>query len=162
MTGRPSVLSSDPRRRLDPPVGEAVLSRALTRAWWAVLWERLWPPLATLATAIGAFLIASWAGLWITLPPLWRAVGVGLFALLVLASAVPLARLALPGRRDALRRLDLQSGLPHRPATAISDNVADGTEDKGSLALWQAHMVRSLAAASRLKAGRAAAAAVAA
>jgi uncharacterized protein (TIGR02302 family) len=52
-----------------------------------------------------------------------------------------------------LRRLDLQSGLPHRPATAISDNVADGTEDKGSLALWQAHMVRSLTAASRLKAG---------
>jgi uncharacterized protein (TIGR02302 family) len=153
VTGRPSVLSNNPRRRIDPPVAEAVLSRALTRAWWAVLWERLWPPLATLATAIGTFLIVSWAGLWLTLPPIWRAVGVGLFGLIVLASAVPLARLALPRRRDALRRLDLQSGLPHRPATTISDEVAAGTEDKGSLALWQAHMVRSLTAASRLKAG---------
>ncbi len=153
MTGRPSALSNDPRRRIDPPFAAAVLSRALTRAWWAVLWERLWPPLATLATAVGAFLIASWAGLWFALPPLWRAVGVCLFGLVLLASAVPLARLALPRRRDALRRLDLHSGLPHRPATTISDDVAAGTEDKGSLALWQAHMVRSLAAAGHLKAG---------
>jgi uncharacterized protein (TIGR02302 family) len=153
VTGRPSASPSEPRRRIDPHFAEALLSRALTRAWWAVLWERLWPPVATLATAVGAFLIVSWAGLWLVLPPIWRAVGVLLFGLLVMASAVPLARLALPRRQDTLRRLDLGSGLPHRPATTISDKVADGTEDKGSLALWQAHMVRAVAAAERLKAG---------
>jgi MFS family permease len=38
--------------------------------------------LASLAVAIGIFLAASWAGLWLVLPPMGRAVA--LFALIVL------------------------------------------------------------------------------
>lgn len=79
---------------------QTMLSRALTRAWWALLWERVWPPVSLLVTTFGIFLIVSWAGLWFALPPLGRAIGVALFALLLVASAYPLVRLALPTRHS--------------------------------------------------------------
>ena len=41
----------------------------------SIFWERLWPALATLATAVGLFLALSWLGLWLWLPPIGRAVG---------------------------------------------------------------------------------------
>ena len=61
--------------------GQAMLDRALTRARWSLLWERLWPALASIATAVGLFLAASWLGLWLWLPPIGRAVGLGVFFL---------------------------------------------------------------------------------
>jgi uncharacterized protein (TIGR02302 family) len=76
-----------------------------------------------------------------------------LFALAVLASLFPLTRLALPTRRHSLIRVDHGSGIAHRPATAISDALAAGRHDKGSQALWQAHVARAAAEAHRLRAG---------
>ena len=94
----------------------ALLARALQRARGSLLWERLWPALATLATAFGLFLAFSWAGLWTALPPLARAVGLAVFALLTLVATVPLIRLRVPSVHDGLRRLDRGSGEPHRDA----------------------------------------------
>src|SRR6266700_1192674 len=124
--------------------GDALLARALTRAHWAILWERVWPALAAPATAIGLFLAVSWLGAWIWLPPMGRAIGLGLFILLIAAATVPLIRLRLPRRDDALRRLDGNSGLPHRPATAIADEIAVTTTDSFSVVLWRAHVERAL------------------
>src|SRR5260370_32785858 len=56
-----------------PDAGDT-LERALRRARWTGFWERLWPPLATLATAVGIFLAVSWLGLWLWLPPIGRAI----------------------------------------------------------------------------------------
>src|SRR5476651_1802704 len=82
---------------------DAVLSRALDRAHSAILWERLWPALAAPATAVGLFLAVSWLGLWLWLPPVGRAIGLCAFFLLAAAATVPLLRLRLPTREDALR-----------------------------------------------------------
>ena len=41
--------------------------------------------LARLLTVIGLFLVVSWAGLWLALPFVARAVGLGLFLVLALA-----------------------------------------------------------------------------
>jgi uncharacterized protein (TIGR02302 family) len=131
-----------------------ILERALRWARWAVFWERLWPALATLATATGIFLTASWLGLWLWLPPIGRAVGLGAFAVLTLAAAIPLLRVRFPSRHDGLRRLDRNTDLPHRPATAISDELATPKSDPWSAALWRAHVERALRAAQNLKAGR--------
>lgn len=130
-----------------------LLARPLQRARWVLSWERLWPPLALLGVTVGLFLALSWAGLWLALPPLARALGMAAAALAVLASAVPLIRFAVPSRPDALNRLDQSSGLPHRPATALSDRIAIGRNDKAALALWEAHHARTVAASLRLKAG---------
>jgi uncharacterized protein (TIGR02302 family) len=140
-----------------PPPGEpsgSLLARALTRARWAIVWERVWPALVTLATAIGLFLAVSWLGLWLWLPPLARAVGVLIFAAVAIGAAVPLAFLRLPGASDGLRRLDRASGLIHRPATAMADQLAVPARDPNALALWNAHLERARRAAGALKAGR--------
>src|SRR5262249_49808910 len=48
---------------------------------------------------------------------------------------------------------DRNSGLPHRPATAIADEIAAPIEDSYSVALWRAHIERALRAAKTLRAG---------
>jgi hypothetical protein len=133
--------------------GSDVLGRALGRARWSIFWERQWPALASIATVIGLFLAVSWLGLWLWLPPIGRAIGLGVFFLLTAAAFAPLFLVRLPSRFDGLKRLDRNSGLPHRPATAIADEIAVPTEDSFSIALWRAHVERALRAAKTLKAG---------
>jgi uncharacterized protein (TIGR02302 family) len=131
----------------------SLLAATLKRARWTIFWERLWPPLSLLATAIGLFLALSWLGLWLWLPPLLRAAAVIACAALAVAAAYPFIFVRVPGVRDALSRIDRGSGLPHRPATAIADDLAVTSQDPYSLALWNAHVERALAAARALKSG---------
>jgi uncharacterized protein (TIGR02302 family) len=131
----------------------SLLAAALWRARLTIFWERLWPALALVATAIGLFLAVSWLGLWLWLPPLGRAVALIGFAALTIAALVPLGYLRVPAATDGLRRLDRVSGLTHRPATAIADELAVTNKDPYSLALWNAHVERSLQAARAFKSG---------
>lgn len=130
-----------------------MLARAINRARGSLLWERLWPALAALATALGLFLALSWAGLWLALPPLGRIVGLVVFVGIFAFAAIPLFRLRLPTDREGLRRLDHGSGAAHRPATAIADNISANRTDPVAQALWQAHVERALMSAEKLKAG---------
>jgi uncharacterized protein (TIGR02302 family) len=131
-----------------------VLARALRRARMVLLWEQLWPALAAVATAGGLFLALSWLGLWISLRPLGRAIGLLIFVILAVAATVPLFRIRWPSRTAGLRRLDRESLLPHRPATAIADTMAPEAGDQYAVALWRAHLERALLKARALKAGR--------
>ncbi len=133
--------------------GQAMLDHALNRARLSILWERLWPALASVATAFGLFLVLSWLGLWLWLPPVGRAIGLGVFCLIGAAALLPLLRLRLPSRTETLHRLDRNSGLRHRPATTISDKIAGETDDGHALALWRAHIERALRSAKTLRAG---------
>ena len=153
LTDRPADLANS---RPSPPSqggGGDVLTRALARARWTIFWERLWPALASLATVVGLFLAVSWLGLWLWLPPIARAITLGVFFLLTAAAFAPLLMLRVPSRVEGLRRLDRNSGLPHRPATAIADEIAAPSEDSYSIVLWRAHIERALRAAKTLRAG---------
>jgi uncharacterized protein (TIGR02302 family) len=132
-------------------VSRLQLTQALQRAKYAIAWERSWPHLARLLTVIGLFLAVSWAGLWLALPFVARAVGLGLFALSALGALFPLVRFRWPGREEGLSRLDRGSGVRHRPATALTDTLA--TQDPVALALWQAQRERTLASIKRIRAG---------
>ncbi len=131
----------------------ALLEATLKRARWTIFWERLWPALTSLATAIGLFLALSWLGLWLWLPPLGRAAAVIACAAIAIVAAWPFVFVRMPGARDALSRIDRGSGMPHRPATAITDDLAVTPKDPYSLALWNAHVERALNAARALKSG---------
>jgi uncharacterized protein (TIGR02302 family) len=109
--------------------------------------------LASVGTVIGLFLAVSWLGLWLWLPATGRAIGVGVFFLLTAAAFAPFLMLRLPSRTDGLKRLDHNSALPHRPATAIADEMAVPAKDSYAIALWRAHVERALRAAKTLKAG---------
>jgi uncharacterized protein (TIGR02302 family) len=137
-----------------PTSGAVRLLRvAIARARRALLWENLWPLLAAIAVAVGMFLAASWAGLWIALPPLGRVIGLAIFALVALASLVPAIWVRIPKTDHALRRLDRSSGLAHRPATTIVDAMATNPADPVADALWRAHVARAAEGARRLRAG---------
>ena len=139
---------------LRPTSGAVRLLRvAIARARRALLWENLWPLLAAIAVAVGMFLAASWAGLWIALPPLGRVIGLAVFALVALASLVPAIWVRIPRTDHALRRLDRSSGLAHRPATTIVDALATNPADPVADALWRAHVARAAEGARRLRAG---------
>ncbi|TMJ54891.1 MAG: DUF4175 domain-containing protein, partial [Alphaproteobacteria bacterium] len=146
-----------PDEKLAAPRGDqgarGMLKRALSRAYWAIVWERLWPALASVVTAIGFFIAVSWTGLWLILPPLARAVVLFGLLLLIAISALPLFRFRLPREADGLRRLDLLSGLAHRPATAVADELATDQNDHVAQVLWQAHLERARGAVRAFKAG---------
>ena len=144
----------EPVRRPDATAASVSLERALGRARWAILWERLWPPLAALLTVIGLFLAVSWLGLWLWLPPMGRGLGLFVFfALLAPTMVRALLFVRFPSRHDGLRRLDRVSGMAHRPATAIADEMATPESDAWSKALWRAHVEQALARVRNLRAG---------
>jgi hypothetical protein len=122
------------------------LVQALQRAKYAIAWERSWPHFARLLTVAGLFLAVSWAGLWLALPFVARAIGLGVFVLLALGALFPLVRFRWPSREAALSRLDRGTGIRHRPATALTDTLA--TQDPVALALWQAQPRRFAVAAA--------------
>jgi uncharacterized protein (TIGR02302 family) len=152
LTERPSQSSENTgfsvKRQID-----ALLARGIARARYGILWERVWPPLAAFATVCGLFLVLSWLGLWLWLPPLGRAVGVVIFGLLAIAALSPVVIVRMPNVADGLRRLDQRSGLEHRPAIALTDKLAASEGDAMTQALWRAHVERALAAARKLRAG---------
>ena len=143
----------DPSARdLDPQTeSQRQLAEALYRARLAITWERTWPILARLLTVIGLFVAVSWAGAWISLPFVARAMCFAAFVIGGVAVMVPAARFRWPTRAEALARLDRGVGLPHRPATALSDTLA--SQDPLTQALWQAQRARTLASIKRIRAG---------
>src|SRR4051794_27727052 len=142
----------DPKSPRDAGAESALrLTQAVQRAKSAIAWERSWPHLARLLTVAGLFLVASWAGLWLILPPAGRAAALAVFAAAALATLFPLAKFRWPGRDEALSRLDRGTGLRHRPATTLTDTLA--SQDPVAQALWQAQRERTLASIKRIRAG---------
>jgi uncharacterized protein (TIGR02302 family) len=141
---------SDPIRDGDA-LSRLKLAQALKRATYAIAWERAWPHLARFLTVVGLFLVVSWAGLWLALPFIARAIGLGLFVVAALAVLFPLIRFRWPSRAQGLSRLDNGSGIRHRPATTLTDTLT--SRDPVSQALWQAQRERTLASLKRIHAG---------
>lgn len=113
--------SGTPRERegRDAQAGAAARLAALARrAEAALVFERIWPPLAWAGALVALFLAASWFGLWFVVPRLGRVAGVAVFAALLFAALAPLAKLRRPTREETLARLDRNSHVPHRPAAS--------------------------------------------
>ncbi|MDB5619335.1 TIGR02302 family protein [Tardiphaga sp.] len=141
-----------PETARDPEAqAQLSLAQALQRARWAIAWERAWPHLGRLLSVVGLFLVASWAGLWLMLPSVARAIGLALFALAALATLVPMFKFRWPSREEGLSRLDRGTGIRHRPATALTDTLA--TQDPVARALWLVQRERTLASLKKIRAG---------
>lgn len=156
---RPRVLDPDrplpgspppPRPARDPRLRD--LDRLRLRARAALWWERVWPPLAALASLATLFVALAWFGVFLVAPAWGRAALLALFALAAAAILVRTARrLRPPGAAETLSRLDRDSGLAHRPATALADDLADDRADAATRALWEAHRARARDAAAAIR-----------
>ena len=125
-----------------------LLGLAGAALFWERLWRRLWPAAAVAGLFLGVALLDL-------LPLLPGAVHV----LVLVAFAAGIAALARRGLRGfrlvdeaaARHRLERDSGLRHRPLTALDDRLATGAEDPAAVSLWQAHLRRMARAARRLR-----------
>lgn len=131
--------------------GRLARLRALSRAalWWEGAWVALWPVLGLL----GGFVLVALLGLPARLPA-WGHLALlllfagGLFWLLRRARGGLLA----PDAARADRRLEMNSGLAHRPLAALADRPATADDPAGA-ALWAAHRKRMEARITRLRVG---------
>ena len=126
----------------------------LQLARWAILWERLWPALWPATLIAGLFLLVALFDLFALLPGWLHLIAligfVGAF-LAALARGVREAR--LPDIAAGRRRVERESGLSHRPLTALDDRLAGGATDSEAAALWQAYQRRLRGNLSRLRVG---------
>jgi uncharacterized protein (TIGR02302 family) len=141
---------------LSVPRGETVMGRLdhlVARARAALMWERLWRALLVPSLILGLFVCLSFAGLWLEVGRTWRILGVVLLGLAFVLGLVPLLRLGWPSRKEALTRIDLKSGLAHRPASGLDDTLANPGDDLATRALWQLHLRRIERNIAALRAG---------
>ncbi len=145
------------RHDTGPPPDEAAARRRIERAIWrarvVLLWESVWPAVASVLTFVALFAIVSWFGLWRVVSDPVRFGILALFALGAAALVVRAFRLRAPARAAALARVEQATGLLHRPATAFGDTMAVGKDDPAAQALWLAHRERLLASLDRLRSG---------
>ncbi|HET6183051.1 MAG TPA: DUF4175 family protein [Acetobacteraceae bacterium] len=112
------------------------------------LWTALWPPLGL----AGVYACLALLDLPRRLPPLGQSALLGIFVLGVLVLLWRgVARVRAPGAQAVDRRLERDSGLPHRPLAALADRPS--AADAVGEALWRAHLARSAAAITRLRVG---------
>lgn len=128
------------------PIPAPGVERKIGLAWLALAWEGLWPRLMPLLAVLVLFVAAAHLDLFGGLDP-WVHTGV-LAALAVGFVGLgwwQLRGFAWPVRAEAIRRLEQDSGVPHRPLVAVQDSLAAGSSDPMAAALWQAHRRREAA-----------------
>ncbi|MBZ0217833.1 MAG: DUF4175 domain-containing protein, partial [Fimbriimonadaceae bacterium] len=129
------------------------LRRKVFLAQVILFWETLWPALWPFLGLTLLFAITALFGLWSVAPVWGKIVGLACLTAGLIASLVPVFRLSVPDRKSALRHLERQSGVPHRPATAYADPLALGGSDPAAVGLWGAHRIRLAENLRRLRPG---------
>jgi len=117
-----------------------------------LMWERLWPRLWPVLGVGGLFVAVALLDL-LPILPFW------LHSLVLTGFAVALGfmiRGAAAGfqavdEKIARHRLEQDSGLEHRPLTALHDRLATGEADPDAQSLWRAHLGRMAATTTRLR-----------
>ena len=118
-----------------------------------MLWiERVWPALWPAFAIMGAWVAVALFDLPTLLPVWWH---LGVIAALVMAIGGALwhglRRVQPPTDAEVDRRLELASGVKHRPLVVLEDRPA--SVDPATARLWTAHKERAAAEVARLRAG---------
>jgi uncharacterized protein (TIGR02302 family) len=138
------------RLRREP---EALLSRRVKLSRAALVWERLWPALWPGICVAGVFAVAALFDLFSLVPgTVHTALLAGFAAALLGALLWGVWQLAWPDALTARRRIELSSGLAHRPLAALADQPSAPLAS-AEAALWEAHRRRMAAALRRLRVG---------
>ncbi|WP_448206369.1 TIGR02302 family protein [Azospirillum sp. sgz302134] len=122
----------------------------LWQARAALLWERLWPAVWAPVAIAGAFVALAFLNLLPLLPGWLHAT-----VLLLIAAAFGwtlwrgLRGFRMPGEDAARRRLERDSGLPHRPLHVLRDKPSGN--DPVAAELWRLHQERMRAAMRSLR-----------
>ena len=126
-----------------PGLSAPGLARKIGLAWAALAWEGLWPRLMPLLAMVALFIAAAHLDLFAGLDPWVHTILLGVLAAAFCGLAAwQLRSFRWPIREEAIRRLERDSGVPHRPLVAVQDTLAAGGADSMAAALWEAHRRR--------------------
>jgi uncharacterized protein (TIGR02302 family) len=128
--------------------------RTLARS--AILFERIWPALWPAIGIAGAFVCIALLDLPRLLPPWAHIALLAITGSLIVGLLIRgLYGIAAPDEKSADRRLELASGLSHRPLAVLTDRPARGSQgpDTAGVALWQAHVAHAVRSVRRLRVG---------
>lgn len=112
------------------------------RAYWHLLWERYAPVLALGVLCLTIFIIGAAGGIWQRIGDPWRLIALVIALGFLARSIVKAQRQIKPTRSQALRRVEEDSGLNHRPFDVISDTEASTNVE--SMA-WRTHVSQAKA-----------------
>ncbi|MDP6829513.1 MAG: TIGR02302 family protein [Alphaproteobacteria bacterium] len=118
-----------------------------------LFWEAAWRAVLPLLCVIGLFTALALLELPALLPAWAHVLGLALFALLMAVAAwAGYKNWRTPEDGAALRWLENDSGLSHRPLGTLRDQLAN-SHDAGAAALWRAHRRRMQAQLRGLRVG---------
>lgn len=140
MTGRP--------RRTVAVWPSARLARWVWAARLVLAVEAAWPPLVWLACAVAWFVAFILFDIAVLLPVWAHVLVLAVFVGALALALAPLRRWRWPAMEFAARRLEADSGLPHRPLQSLVDTPVSG--DPAALILWARHRDRAMAALTHL------------
>ncbi len=129
------------------------LKRKLSLAKSALIFEQLWVALFPAFMLAGSALLIVLLGVPAMLPIGVKTTAAGVLGLGFLAALWPLLNVRWPSDESALRRIEVRSGLKHRPATAWQDKLAEPQAAAASRAIWLVHKQRMAAHLKALRAG---------
>jgi uncharacterized protein (TIGR02302 family) len=128
-------------RRFERRVRLSLVALFFERVWEAMLWPFI---------VVSLFLIVSLLGAWSLFPPLLHRILLGAFGIAFVLSFLPLVRISLPTRAEALRRLEKTAKFDHRPASSYEDRLG-ATPPRETALLWAAHRERLARLIAKLK-----------
>jgi hypothetical protein len=133
---------------------EGMFERKVRLSRWALQFEKLWPRLWALIGLSLLFIAVSLAGVWPHLGEITHKLLLAAFAASALGVLAWIARTPGASREEAVRRIELRSSVPHRPASSYEDNLtSSAADDPATAALWTAHKSRLEALLAKLKVG---------
>ena len=123
-------------------------------ARFAYFWEHLWPALLPLSLILGLFISLALFNIFPLLPNwihllLLLFFGFGIFWTLIKSRSA----IKLPSLREAKRRVEVKSGLSHRPLTSLDDKLIN-TTNEASDRLWELHRMHLIGSLKNLRAGK--------
>jgi len=147
---RPSRSRPSPKEVAEASALKKRFEARVRLSWLALFGERIWEGLLWPFIVVAAFLVFTLLGGWSLMPPLAHRILLGAFGLALIVSFLPLVRLAVPTRAEALRRLERNSNVKHRPASSYEDEL--GTTPQAETAmLWAVHRQRLARLVAKLK-----------
>lgn len=130
---------------------ETLIARLSRKARLALAIERGWSAFIACLVVTGLFIAVSWLGLWAVTPDWARIVGLIIFAAGLLWAISLALVVRVPTQKEALDRIDRDSGLGHRPAAALVDSLSGSGQDSLTRSLWLAHRRAAEAAAGSFR-----------
>jgi hypothetical protein len=113
--------------------------RLVKRAQRRLVWETYGPTFALISIVALAYVIGSSSGFWQRIGDPWRGIALAVSAVLIVRTLLKAFDLRAPSTSKAMRRLEHDNKLQHRPLDTVKDQLGMAVSEEGQ-ATWKLHV----------------------